>query len=128
MTPNVSDSTERLADHFVNYLFDEYKGTKHVRRVATWIGFLLKAVEGVAGGTIRLNRKRQVTFEYDARQFKARYNHKAGVRGGIDVVEVLPLQGSPDGPVIVSITSLAEAEAVYQSLQANLDAYVGNKR
>jgi hypothetical protein len=34
---------ELLADHFVNYIFDTYQGTRHVRRVATWIGFLLKA-------------------------------------------------------------------------------------
>ena len=38
----IEAAVERLADYFVNYLFDEFQGTRHVRRVATWIGFLRK--------------------------------------------------------------------------------------
>lgn len=28
-------SAERLSDHFVSYLFDQYQGARHVRRVAS---------------------------------------------------------------------------------------------
>ena len=38
MPKQISQETERLANGFVSYLFDEYQGTKHVHRVATWIG------------------------------------------------------------------------------------------
>ncbi len=49
MASRTQASAERLADHFVSYLFDEFQGSRHVRRVATWIGFLLKAVENLPG-------------------------------------------------------------------------------
>ena len=63
-------SSERLADYFVSYLFDQYKGSRHVRRVASWIGFIIKAVENIAGSTLRQNRQRQIMFDYRERQFK----------------------------------------------------------
>src|ERR1041385_4370553 len=103
-------SIERLADHFVNYLFDTYRGSRHVRRVATWIGFLLKAIENVADGPIRPNRERQIAFSYRGRKFKTRYNHKVGARGGIEIVEVLPGRGAPTGGVVIQVTNLSEAE------------------
>jgi hypothetical protein len=32
-------SASRIADHFSNYLFNEYKGNgRHVQRVSTWLG------------------------------------------------------------------------------------------
>jgi len=52
-------SLDRIADHFVNYLFDEYRGSRHVRRVAAWIGFILKAIER-SGAAVTRNRERQV--------------------------------------------------------------------
>ena len=124
MTGTTEYSTERMADHFVNYLFDESKGSMHVRRVATWIGFVLKGIERVSGGTLSRNRIRQVTFEYRSRRFKARYNHQIGGRGGLEIVEVLPGRGAPEGQVAVSIANLDEAEAVYESLGQRLDQFV----
>ena len=115
------DPAERIANQLVNYLFDKYQGSRHVRRVATWIGFVLKAIQRASGGSVRRNRSRQVVFAYRDHQFKARYNHRAGARGGIDIVELLPLRGSPDGDVVVSVTSLADAENVYRSLEGYLD-------
>ena len=55
---NVSVLAERFADHFVSYLFDQYQGSRHVRRVASWIGFIIIAVDKIAGGTLRQNRQR----------------------------------------------------------------------
>ena len=116
---------ERLADHFVTYLFEKYHGTRHVRRVATWIGFILKAIERASGGSLQRNRTRQLTFDYRNRRFKAKYNHQAGNRGGFDIVEVLPAQGSPEGGLAVRVTDLNEAEEVYRSLEQQLDRYCG---
>ncbi len=67
-------SSERLSDHFVSYLFEEYQGSSHVRRVASWIGFIIKAAEKLSGGTLRLEQKRQIMFGYKGRQFKVKYN------------------------------------------------------
>ena len=124
MTTATVDPIEGVADRFVTYLFDNYQGTRHVRRVATWIGFLLKGIDRVAGRTLERSRTRQVTFQYRGHRFKARYNHKASRRGGIDIVEVLPGRGAPEGEVAVSVTSLDEAEAVYHSLKDRLDAFI----
>jgi hypothetical protein len=119
-------SVELLADHFVHYLFDTYHGTRHVRRVATWIGFLLKGVENLPGSRLQRSRERQVRFDYANRRFKARYNHAAGKRGGIEIVEVLPGRGQPEGEVAVQITNLNEAEAAYHNLRSRLDAFIGS--
>ncbi len=124
MASRTQTSAERLADHFVSYLFDEFQGSRHVRRVATWIGFLLKAVENLPGAELRQSRLRQVAFDYKGRRFKARYNHQAGRRGGIEFVEVLPGRGQPEGDVAVQVTSLDEAESVYRDLRKRLDTYL----
>lgn len=120
-------SGERLADHFVSYLFDQFKGTRHVRRISTWLGFLLKAVERLPSVEVRVSRVRQVLFVYRDRNFKARYNHKAGTRGGIDIVEVLSGRGQPDGAVVLQVTNLNEAERAYRGdLRRKLDRFVAD--
>ena len=115
-----SDSAEQIANQFVSYLFDNYKGTRHVRRVATWIGFVLKAIQRVAGTTVQRNRSRQIMFERSGRKFKARYNHKAGPRGGIEIVEAISGRGMPDGEIVFQITNLAQAEDFYLHLEQKL--------
>jgi xanthine dehydrogenase molybdopterin-binding subunit B len=116
-------SAERLADHFISYLFDQYKGSRHVRRVASWIGFIVKAAEKLGGSTLRQNRERQIMFTYKRRQFKAKYNHEVGARGGIQIVEVLPGRGSPEGDTVIQIKNLSEAENCYLTLKARLDSF-----
>jgi hypothetical protein len=126
MTNDKGASVELLADHFVNYLFDTYQGTRHVRGVATWIGFLLKGLENLPGSQLQQSRERQVRFDYANRRFKARYNHTVGTRGGIEIIEVLPGRGQPEGEVAVQITNLHEAEEVYRNLRSRLDAFITN--
>ncbi len=87
-------------------------------------GFLLNAVERVAGSSLNRSRTRQVAFEYRGHQFKARFTHHAGPRGGIEIVEVLPDRGAPEGDVAVSRTCLDEAEDVYLTLEARLDKFI----
>jgi hypothetical protein len=120
MSQAIGDRSELLANQLVTYLFENYQGTNHVRRVASWIGFIAKAIES-AGGEMRINRSRQVQFAYRVHTFKVRYDHQIGARGGIEIVEVLPLQGQPDGAIVARITNLAEAEQIYHTLQAKLD-------
>jgi hypothetical protein len=76
---------EALPDYFVRYLFEKYHGTRHVRRVASWVGFVVKSIERVVGATFERRRSRQIEFDYHGRQFKVRYVHrtKASPRGGI---------------------------------------------
>ncbi len=121
---NIHTISEQLANRFVSYLFDQYKGSRHVRRVASWIGFLILAVEKIAGSSLHQNRQRQIMFEYKGRQFKVRYNHKTGSRGGIDIVEVLRERGSPEGETVLQIKNLAEAEQCYLSLKARLNSFI----
>lgn len=117
-------SAERLADHFISYLFDQYQGTKHVRRVASWIGFLLKGIENLPSPDLRKNRLRQVMFDYRNHTFKVRYNHALGSRGGIEFVEVLPGKGQPEGSVALHVANLTEAETAYKNLKRQLDTFI----
>jgi hypothetical protein len=104
---------DRIADHFVNYLFDQYRGARHVRRVAAWIGFVLTAIER-AGATARINRQRQLVFERDGHRYKVRYRHDIRPRGGIEILKVLPGRGAPDGEILLRIASLGNAEDAYR--------------
>jgi hypothetical protein len=117
---------EMLADYFVRYLFEEYQGTRHVRRIASWIGFIIKGIEQVVGANFARRRARQIAFDYHGRRFKVRYAHRIGAsgRGGVQIVEVLPGRGEPEGGIVVSISSLADAERVYRDLRQELNAYL----
>lgn len=50
-------STELLADYFVSYLFTKYHGARHVRRIASWIGFIIKAIEKLPGVSLERSLK-----------------------------------------------------------------------
>jgi hypothetical protein len=71
---------EALADYFVRYLFEEYHGTRHVRRIASWVGFVVKGTERVVGTNFQRRHARQIGFDYHGRQFKVRYVHRTGVK------------------------------------------------
>ena len=91
---------EAIADYFVNYLFAEYSDSRHVRRVASWVGLIVLGIEKLTGSRY-IPRNRQLRFEYDGKAYKAKFNHHAGgaQRGGIDIVEILPGRGSPEGTI-----------------------------
>jgi hypothetical protein len=117
-------SAERIAQYFVDYLFARYDGSRHVRRVASWFGFLIKAIERASGGELDRSRVRQLAFSYRDHRFKVKFNHKAGKRGGIEIIEVLPLQGLPEGEVAIRIRNLDEAEVVYGAIEKMLDDFI----
>jgi hypothetical protein len=108
----VNATAERIADYFVSYLFTEYPNNKHVRRIASWVGLIVLGVEKLTGSRY-IPRSRQLRFKYCKRSFKAKFNHKAGPRGGIDIIEIVSGPGSPEGKTICSITNLEEAANFY---------------
>ena len=110
-------SSERLLDHFANYLFDHFQRNRHVRRVAPWLGLIALGIERVSGTAWKVPRERQLRFEHDGRSFKVKFNHRAGPRGGIDIIEILPGRGSMPGTTVVSITNLGEAEQFYRQAE-----------
>jgi hypothetical protein len=105
---------ERIADHFVTYLFTQYPGNMHVGRVASWVGLIVLGIEKLTDHRY-IPRNRQLRFDYDGRSFKAKFNHKAGPRGGIDIIEIVEGRGSPQGETICSITNLEEAARFYDN-------------
>jgi hypothetical protein len=126
MSPLSQASAELLADHFVNYLFEEYRGTRHVRRVASWVGLVVLGIQRAAGDDWRVPRNRQLRFGFHGRSFKAKYNHGTGTRGGIEIVEVLDGRGSPEGRSVASIANLREAEDFYNRAPVILQTFVSH--
>jgi len=114
-------SPERMADEFVNYLYDEYQGARHVRRVASWLGLLVLGI-GQIKDRWWIPRTRQLFFEVGERRYKAKYNHTLGGRGGIEIVEVGLGRGAPEIASVVSITSLDDAARFYATPRLNTAA------
>jgi hypothetical protein len=109
-------SSDRMADEFVNYLFQEYRGSRHVRRVAAWIGFIVAGIEKVRDGEEwDIPRRRQLRFSVAGRKFTASYDHNVEPRGGIVIRELLPGRGSPKSDALHAISTLEEAESFYLS-------------
>ena len=117
-------SAEKLADYFVSYLFTKYKGTRHVRRIASWVGLIVLGIDKLSDQDWAIPRSRQLEFKYAGRRFKAKYNHLVKPRGGIDIVEVLPGKGSPEGKTVVSIPDLDQAENFYNEAPAMFKAFI----
>ena len=107
---------ERMADYFVNYLFDKYSGSHHVRRVASWVGLIVLAIDKI-GEERGIRNTRQIGFTFQGRTFKVKYDHSIGGRGGIQIIEVLPGRGSPEGEIVIEIKSLSEAEKFYNDAE-----------
>ena len=117
-------SAELLANHFVNYLYDSFRGARHVRRIASWVGLIVLGIERASGRDWRIPRNRQLHFNFAGKSFKAKYDHRAGSRGGVDIVEVLSGRGSPEGRTVLSVTSLREAERFYNQAPSILRNFV----
>ncbi len=120
-----NNSADFIAGVYVNYLFQKYPHNRHVRRVASWVGFVVMAVKRTKGIThLDKARSRQLAFEYENRKFKVKYGHDVGERGGIEVVEILPQQGSPKGKQVMKIEDLKGAERAYLTLGKELNKFV----
>ena len=106
-------SADRVAEYFVSYLFNDFSGSGHVRRVAAWAGLIILGIERAVGGDWNISHTRQLWFTCGDRTFKAKYNHALRPAGGIEIVEVIPEQGNPDGDSVVKLRDLHEAEDFY---------------
>ncbi len=115
MAKIVDSSPEFVANYFVNYLIGKYGEARHVRRVTSWIGLIVLGIEKISGQSWKVPRVRQLCFKHAGRSFKARYNHKVGKKGGIEIVQVLPGAGAPEGSVFYTIADLKSAEEFYNN-------------
>jgi hypothetical protein len=59
--------------------------------------------------------QKQLCFEFDGRQFKARYNSKLRPHGGIEIVEVESKSGQPQIGVAKVIKNLRDAAKFFRS-------------
>src|SRR4051794_35745338 len=101
---NLRGVYERLADTMVGYLYERHGKQRHIRRVASWIGFLVTAIDQLPARNVRRSSLRQIAFDYRERHFKLRYGHFIGRRGGIELLEFYPTeQGQPDGNTVLEI-------------------------
>jgi hypothetical protein len=113
-------SADRISEHFVHYLFNGFQGSRHIRRVAAWVGFVIRGIQRGAGDRWWVgggSQMRQLWFSYAGRTFKVKYNHAlhkgASRMGGIEIVEVLLARGNPEVKTIATIRDLNEAETFY---------------
>jgi hypothetical protein len=111
-------SAERMADGFVNYLYDKYRGSRHVRRVAAWFGFIVFGIEKIKTSWW-IHRTRQLFFEANGHRYKVKYNHKIKPRGGIEIVEISLDRGSPEIQTVLTIASLNDAARFYERPNLN---------
>ena len=108
----IQTKPEAVADYLVDYLFAEYPDSRHVRRVASWVGLIALGINKLTG-ILFVPRAHQLPFDYHGRSFKVEYNHKAGPFGGIDIVEIVAGKRSPEEQTVYSIRNLADAAAFY---------------
>jgi hypothetical protein len=113
-------SAEWLADYFVDYILDKKSDSRHVRRVASWIGFIISAIGHVAESYDK-SYSRQLVFFYRGERFKVKYAHDASFRGGIEIIH---MDGVMDLRTVITATNLAEAEQLYLTLKDRLDAHL----
>lgn len=108
-------SAERMSDLFLTYLFKNKADSRHVRRIASWLGFLIVGVEEVKDKWW-LSHTRQLCFEVGSKRYKARYKHDLGRgrRGGIEFVQVAKSQGQPEIRIAKQISDLSEAAAFFR--------------
>jgi hypothetical protein len=115
--------TNIIARKLIGYICEHYGNCAHVRQSASWVGFIIKAIENLPGSTMWIGRVRQLMFDYRGRTFKVRYTHKKG--GCAEILEVL--SQNRNGAEIATIRNLDDAEDIYYSLHQTLDKFCRSK-
>lgn len=108
---------ERFTIRFLDYLYDNYRGQRHIKRMAPSIGPIVWKIHQIAQPS--LNRIRQVKFSYRNHTFKGRYSHHQG--GQLEIVETI---GRRDSRTVLRIRNLTEA--METDLRAVLDQFIGS--
>jgi len=102
---------ELIANHFVKVICEKKPRTKHVRRVASWIGFLVHGLDKI-GAKFEI-KNRQLRMLAGGRKYKVRFQHKlpvgGGIRGGIEIIEM------PSGIPVRQFRNLSECAAFYDN-------------
>jgi len=126
MSKNNGNAIERLTYYYVNYIVKNHSDSYHIRRIVSWVPLILKGIDKLPGAAPECLRIRQASFSYKNKKFKARYNHKIGSRGGVEIIEVLPGPGSPDGKTVLEIKNFSDAEKCYNSFQNTINNFIKN--
>jgi len=93
---------ERFTIRFLDYLYDNYRNERHIKRMAPSIGPIIWKIFQISHPS--LNRVRQIRFSYRDHVFKARYSHHNN--GMLEIVEVV---GRRDRRTVCRIRNLTEA-------------------
>ena len=72
----VNATPERIANHFVNNLFEQNSDSLHIRRVAFWVGLIVLGIEKVASARY-VPGARQLRFDYNNQTYKATFKSKS---------------------------------------------------
>ncbi len=118
-------SLDRKVEGIIGYLLTAYADAHHVRRVASWTGFIALGIERLIGSNWWPSWSRHsVRFHYKRRRFQVKFRHDVGRRGSV-VIEENPRPGGRVGSdeFIAVITNVREAEMFY----LNPDSYFRNK-
>lgn len=127
MRAHAHPSPETLAEAFVDYLverasmIDDPERARHVLRIASWTGFVVKAIKNLPATGFRRGAVHQLEFDYKNRTFGVRYHHDTSGCGGLDIVEEPSDRRRTNDLVVVRIRTLADAEDVYKTLPARLE-------
>jgi hypothetical protein len=104
---------DRLAEHFIAKITRYFPHRGHNRKVGPWLGFVLQGIERVVGlENMYIRTDRQLGIRAEGRLYKVRFSHTEG--GHIQIVH-MKADGVTDGPRIVAIHNLAEAERFYRT-------------
>ena len=93
---------ERFTMRFLDYLYDNYRDQRHIKRMAPSIGPVIWKIFQISHPS--LNRVRQIKFNYRSHRFKCRYSHHE--RGRFEIVEQI---GRRDGRTVCIVRNLTEA-------------------
>lgn len=106
---------EQLTIRFLDYLYDNYGDTRHIKRMAPSIGPIIWKLCQLA--PLSLTHTRQIRFDYRGHRFKGRYSHHGG--GRFEIVETI---GRRDGRNVCTIRNLTDAMSI--DMQQTLDSFV----
>jgi hypothetical protein len=107
-------SAEHMAQAYLEHVFGKRADNQYIRYVAPWLGLFILGVESIKDRWW-VSRTKQLCFEFDGRQFKARYNPDLKPHGAIEIVELEAAPGRRDKGVAKVISSLKDAAKFFRT-------------
>jgi hypothetical protein len=105
-------SLEMLSNHFLGVLSGK---SRHVQRVASWLGLVLVGLKNMRATDVRTYYKQRLRFCYRGKEYVLHYRHDLGGRGG------LALYDKATSRVVFEMCSMEDAERFYTSASSVID-------